>query len=148
MTDGFAFGGIGESEDEAEDLYLTGPTLSVRIGFDPGYGGGGSVPNLPAEIHRALVDTGATNSHIDSTIADALRLPVVDSAWTHGATSSERVSVYLAQVHIPAMDVTFYGRFRGANLYGRFPQVVLLGRSFLRQFTMVYEGRTGIVSLS
>ncbi len=47
-----------------------GPTLIVNIGFDPSYKiAAKTVPNLPANQLHALVDTGATESCIDSALA-------------------------------------------------------------------------------
>lgn len=47
------------------------------------------------------------------------------------------------------MNFTLYGRFLGVHLLaGRQPHQALLGRTFLQEFTMTYEGRTGVVTLS
>jgi hypothetical protein len=50
---------------------------------------------------RALVDTGATESCIDSMLATQLGLPVADKRMVAGIHGSQEVSFHLAQIHIP-----------------------------------------------
>ena len=60
-------------------LRAFGPKIAVRIGLDPNYVFGSDVPlDLPEREYRVLVDTGAAVSCIDSNLAAALHLPVVD----------------------------------------------------------------------
>ena len=55
----------------------------------------------------------------------------------------------LAQIYVPDLDFTVYGRFRGVRLSdGGQPHSALIGRTFLRHFTMFYDGRTGAVTIS
>lgn len=62
-------------------LVLRGPTLEVDIGFDAGFQQGvGITPDLAMKSVEALVDTGATQSFIDSDLAATLKLPVIDQA--------------------------------------------------------------------
>ena len=131
-------------------LALYGPTLFVQIGFDPGSRPiDGSNPNLPPDRHPALVDTGATESCIDSELALVLNLPVVDRQKVAGVHGADTVNVHLAQIHVPSLDFTVYGRFAGVHLRaGGQPHFALIGRTFLQNFTMTYEGRTGNVILS
>ena len=52
-----------------QNLVDYGPTLFVQIGFDPIYQPNSeNNPDLPTTIYPALVDTGATDSCIDSSI--------------------------------------------------------------------------------
>ena len=52
--------------------------------------------------------------------------------------------MHLAQIYIPVLEATIYGQFaavdlvEGGQLHG-----VLLGRSFLQRFRMIYDGRNG-----
>ena len=56
---------------------------------------------------------------------------------------------HLAQIYVPDLDHTIYGQFAGVHLAaGGQPHVALIGRTFLRDYTMTYEGRTGQVTLS
>ena len=138
----------GQSGRDALALY--GPTLFVQIGFDPASRpSDGPNPNLPPDKHPALVDTGATESCIDSELALILNLPIVDRQKVAGVHGADTVNVHLAQIHVPSLDFTVYGRFAGVHLRaGGQPHFALIGRTFLRNFTMTYEGRTGNVILS
>jgi predicted aspartyl protease len=129
-------------------LIFYGPTLVVNIGFDPAYKAGG-VP-VPGIIGiSALVDTGATESCIDSALASQLNLPIVDRRMISGVHGRQEVNIHLAQVHIPSLAHTIYGAFAGVHLVaGGQPHKALIGRTFLQGYTMVYEGRTGTVTLS
>jgi predicted aspartyl protease len=133
-------------------LVGTGPTLFVQIGFDPGFDPAAQparAPVLPAAPVHALVDTGATESCIDSTLAMNLNLPVVDRRLISGAHGAGEVNVHLAQIHIPSLGFTLYGPFAAVDLIaGGQSHMALIGRTFLQHFTMHYDGRTGTVTLS
>jgi predicted aspartyl protease len=131
-------------------LVAHGPTLLVRIGFDPAYDPATPQvpPNLPQNPLPALVDTGALESCIDSALAMNLNLPIVDRRMVSGAHGAKEVNVHLAQIHIPTLAFTVYGAFCAVDLQaGGQQHQALIGRTFLRSFTMIYEGRTGTVSL-
>jgi predicted aspartyl protease len=135
-------------------LMTYGPTLMVNIGFDPAYKTG--TLNIPHPLPipgitgiRALVDTGASQSCIDSLLAAQLNLPIVDRRTVSGVHGSQEVNMHLAQVHIPSLGMTIYGAFAGVHLAaGGQPHMALIGRTFLQRYTMVYEGKTGTVTLS
>ena len=140
--------GLGVS---GKDLLVTwGPTLRVNVGFDANYKASGGAPPVHgiADI-QALVDTGATECCIDSLLAAQLQLPIVDRRPISGVHGSHVASVHLAQVHVPSLKFTMYGAFAGVDLVagGQLHQV-LMGRTFLQAFTMIYEGRTGTVTIS
>src|SRR5262245_14496442 len=100
-------------------LVGNGPTLFVRIGFDPTFDSQSvplQVPNLPQQPLPALVDTGATKSCIDSGLAMRLNLPIVDRRTVSGVHGAEAVNVHLAHVHIPALAFTLYGPFCAVDL--------------------------------
>lgn len=130
-------------------LVVYGPTLLVNIGFDPSYKPKQQVPPVAGIVGlRALVDTGATESCIDSLLATTLGLPIVDRRQVCGSSGEHEVNMYLAQVHVPSLQYTIYGAFAGVHLQaGGQPHVALLGRTFLRAFTMTYEGLTGTVTI-
>jgi hypothetical protein len=126
-----------------------GPTLIVNIGFDPDYKSGGAPPKPGMTGLEALVDTGASECCVDDWLATQLKLPVVDRRPVSGISGQKEVNMYLAQVHVPALQFTMYGSFAGVNLLaGGQIHKALIGRSFLQYFTMTYEGRTGSVTLS
>jgi len=56
--------------------------------------------------------------------------------------------MYVAQIHIPSLNYTIYGQFAGVDLaVGGQIHKALIGRTFLGNFTMMYEGSTGSVTL-
>jgi predicted aspartyl protease len=127
-----------------------GPTLQVDIGFDPNHDAKLAVSPPVAGVSglHALVDTGATESCIDSLLAAQLNLPVVDRHLVAGVGGSHEVNVHLAQVHIPALNVTINGAFAGVQLRaGGQLHSALIGRTFLMNFKMVYDGPKGQVEL-
>jgi len=131
-------------------LVALGPALLVDIGFDPQFDP--HIPNqVPASAIRdvqALVDTGATESCIDSLLAAHLELPIIDRARVTGAGGAHDVNVHLAQIHVPRLHVTVHGRFFAVHLQaGGQIHKAFLGRTFLQHFTMIYEGRTGSVTI-
>lgn len=131
-------------------LIVNGPTIYVDIGFDPAYDP--AIPAIPVASFKnmpALVDTGATESFIDTAVATALGLPVVDKQIVSGSSGSHSVDVYLAQIHVPSLNLTIWGRFAGVNLIvGGQTHAALMGRTFLRLLTMHYDGITGRVTLT
>ena len=133
-----------------DELELIGPTLYVEIGFDRQYiSEARGRPNVPKAQWPALVDTGASSSAIDSSLAEMLRLPVVDLQEWAGIGGPLTVNIYLAQIHFPALGYTLYGRFAGVLLAeGGQQHRALIGRDFLRHCTMNYDGETGRVILN
>jgi hypothetical protein len=127
--------------------------LLVDIGFDPDFkmedGPLAARPKPGVTAIRALVDTGAAESCIDSALAAELNLPIVDRRTVAGVHGSQEVNMHLAQVRVPALNMTIYGAFAGVHLAagGQFHQA-LIGRTFLINFTMIYEGTTGTVTIS
>ena len=56
--------------------------------------------------------------------------------------------MHLAQIHVPSLQVTLYGTFAGVDLIaGGQLHHALIGRTFLRHFTMTYNGASGSVVL-
>ena len=131
-------------------LIALGPTLPVQVGFDPAFRpDGNTAVNLPPDQFPALVDTGASISCIDSSLAVTLNLPIVDRQKVAGAHGSREVNMHLAQIYIPSLACTIHGEFAGVDLVvGGQLHHALIGRMFLQHFTMTYEGRTGAVQLS
>jgi predicted aspartyl protease len=133
----------------ADLLVFYGPTLLVDIGFDPNFKPTvGSVPVPGMAGIAALVDTGATESCIDSVLATQLNLPVVDKRMMSGAHGSQEVNVHIAQVRVPSLGHVIWGQFAAVHLAaGGQPHKALLGRTFLNAFTFTYDGKTGIVKV-
>ncbi len=127
-------------------LTRIGPTISVIIGSYPGTGV--ATASLIQQV-PALIDTGATLSCIDDSLAQQLQLQVVDQWITSGASGAAKLDVYLAQITIPSLNVNHFGRFAEVHLQaGGQAHRALIGRSFLADCTLVYNGKTGSVTLS
>lgn len=131
-------------------LVFLGPTLKVDIGFDPNF----KIvnPNMPPVLGikgiSALVDTGAGESCIDNLLASQLKLPIVDRRTISGVHGSNETNMYLAQIYVPELKITIYGSFAGVDLRaGGQVHSALIGRTFLQNFTMTYEGKTGSVTI-
>jgi hypothetical protein len=130
-------------------LVMLGPTLRVDIGFDATYAGPPTIPVPGITDVHALVDSGATECCIDALLAAQLNLPIVDRRKVAGIGGEHEVNVYLAQVTVPSLTFTIYGAFSGVDLAaGGQPHKALIGRTFLQSFKMVYDGRTGDVTIT
>lgn len=134
----------------SEDLFTYGPTLYVQIGFDLQYRiGASSPPALSGVTWPALIDTGALLSCIDSALAEQLRLPVANEDVVTGVHGPQETAFYAAQVYAPELDLTAYGLFAGLPLVqSGFLHSALIGRSFLRDCQMHYDGPSGSVTVS
>ena len=119
--------------------------MAVQIGFDPDFRpSGGSRPELPEATYDALVDTGASESCIDSSLAEALKLPVVERQPVAGVHGADEVNLHLAQIYVPDLALFIYGRFAGVHLRaGGQPHLALIGRTFLSSVQLHYDGPTG-----
>ena len=129
-------------------LQQHGPTTVVDIGFDPNYIVG-QAPQSAAQQIPALIDTGALLSCIDDALALKLNLPLVDRQWISGVSGKHQVNMHMAQVHVPQLGYTQFGQFAGVSLTaGGQQHQVLLGRTFLHDFIMIYDGLRGQVTLA
>ena len=139
-------------EAHGSDLLVSfGPTILVDIGFDPRYipSQTASAPLADLTAIQALVDTGATTSCIDDLLAVELALPVVDRMPIAGVGGQHLANMYLAQIHVPALNRTLYGTFAGVNLRdGGQPHSALMGRTFLRHYRRIYDSPSGNVTIS
>ena len=134
---------------DTEDLLtLHGPAILVQISFDPNCTPE-TTPAIPASEYHALVDTGAFNSCIDSSVAQSLGLPIVDSDSVSAAHGAGLVNFHLAQMYVPSLNFISYGRFAGVHLHaGGQPYSALIGRSFLRYVKLEYDGTTSVASIT
>lgn len=99
---------------------------------------------------RALIDTGATDCHVDVDLAQELQLKKVDRQTVTGVTGDRlTVDVYSTRIRIDALDVTLLDpcpSYPLRTMGGPFE--VILGRSFLRRVRMAYDGSKGSVQIS
>ena len=137
-------------EGRPERLVSVGASLPVQIGLDLSFRSAiGAPPQLPDTLYSALIDTGAIGNAIDLALAVSLELPAAGRQDIGGVHGVQEAQLYQAQIYIPALDFTIYERMAGVRLVeGGQPYAALLGRTFLRHFTMTYDGPTGLVTLS
>ena len=77
-----------------------------------------------------------------------LKLPIIRRQWVTGVHGPGDLNMHLARIHVPDLQWTLFGEFAGVHLAaGGQPHAALLGRSFLQNFTMTYDGRKGTVTL-
>ena len=132
-------------------LMQSGPVLYVDIGPDSSFDLYGSrSPDLETTHCPALVDTGTSDSCIDSAMASELQLPIAERyAVVSGAHGPAQTNMYPAQIYVPSLHLVMYGQFAGVRLaVGGQPHAALIGRDLLRHCTMVYNGTTGDVVLT
>lgn len=97
----------------------------------------------------ALIDTGASQSCIDRALADSLNLIQVDKITISGVAGPQEHPVYAAHIIAHGLDIVQFGRFAAVNLSdGGQYQAVLLGRDFLRNVLMIYDGLRGQVTVA
>jgi len=140
--------GFSSKDGSADNVTLenVGPTIQVTITYAPD---GKEIPDNKIKVVDALVDTGATQTCIDNQLAIDLELPVVDVQQIGGAGGISEHNVYMAHVVIPNLDITQYGKFTGVNLSeGEQRHQCLLGRTFLRNTIMIYDGIRAQVSIA
>lgn len=143
---GFKKGKNGEGP--ADLLVRLGPTLLVDIGLKS-HAKAGDSPDLQLKRVRALIDTGAGGDCIDDQLARSIGLPISDEGEISGVGGKHHAYIYLARVWIPQLDKLLFQRFTGVRLSeGEQWHEVILGRGFLRQYTLTYEGATGRVEIS
>ena len=140
------------SEDSRGPLLVeVGPAVPVQIGHDPGFDDAiEPLPLLPPDLYPALVDTGASGNSIDIELAARLRLPVYEyDVPIAGSVGENTANIYLAQIYIPGLNRTISGQFTSVNLAGggQYHRAII-ARSFLQDFVLHYDGRTGEATIS
>lgn len=97
----------------------------------------------------ALIDTGAGESCVDEDLAQQLQLPLINQVQTSGVHGPGQLNVYLAYIAIPTLGTTQAGSFVGARMTaGGQIHRALIGRSFLRDTLLVYDGRSGSAKIA
>lgn len=137
-------------EGRPERLSRAGALLPVQIGLDLSFcPDSGAPPQLPDTLYPALIDTGANINAIDLALAESMALMLAEQRNMAGVHGRQETNLYLAQIYIPSLNFTIYERVAGVSLSAAgMPYEALLGRPFLRHFTMTYDGPTGLVTLN
>lgn len=154
-------------------LQMRGPTILVEVGFEPPPSSASSpvepsaasisdetidtkvitaveTPQPPPFLRvHALVDTGASTSCIDEDLAQQLQLPAINQVKVGGAGGSHTLTQYLCRLTIPQLGFTRTEAFIGARLMaGGQAHKALIGRDFLSQMVVIYDGRRGNITLA
>src|SRR5271170_7952317 len=89
-------------ENEGDSKLLdSGPTIPVKISFNPSIpmpDDGLSPVFIPSIKIPALIDTGASECFIDSSLATTLQLPIVNRRLISGSDGKHYADVYMAQI--------------------------------------------------
>lgn len=139
---------IGKGAAQPADLLVQlGPTLLVDLGLKS-RAPLGEPPDLPKKRVKALIDTGAFGDCIDDDLARALGLPITDEGEVSGIGGRHHAFIYTARLYVPALEKLLFQRFTGVKLQqGDQWRGVILGRPFLRLYTLVYNGQDGSVTV-
>jgi len=154
----------------SQHLVASGPCVIVEVGFDPTLFGapppppsalpGAVTPSssttvIPAgqvqQVRQvlALIDTGASTSCIDEALAKHLNLPLINQVSIGGVGGAHMLNQYLCRLVIPQLNFSKAGAFIGAEMgQGGMMQQALIGRDFLSQMILIYDGLSGRTTLT
>jgi hypothetical protein len=115
----------------ASAILLLGPAIEIEIG---------------AIRKRALLDTGASFSHIDIDLARDLGLAEGGTHEVLGVTGRGTYPTFIVDLYIPELDLTVPGPVPGLPLkqnYQRFEAIV--GRDVICRYEFTINSETGLV---
>jgi hypothetical protein len=98
---------------------------------------------------NALIDTGASDTYIERSLADDLDLDPVGEVDVHGVTAGGKPEkgivfrVRLLHAGVPAVELIPSARVIAVNDLSRFDSQILLGRDLLARGILVYDGPQG-----
>ncbi len=134
-----------QGRPDAQALITNGPTIEVVVSSPLD----SAQQATASRSVPALIDTGASHSCIDEDLATQLGLPIVDIAQMSGIGGIQDYNVYLADIHVPHLLSNLKGRFSAVKLtQGGQPHAVLLGRDFLQNTIMFYDGLRAQVTIA
>lgn len=121
--------------DPATNLAVNGAIVQVQVG-NPGAPGAG-------QTYTAMIDTGASISCINISLAQQLGLQQISSTQLGGVGGSSEAPIYAAALSVPQFGVTV-DPIQIAGVQNPLPGVdMLLGRDILRSLHMEYHGGQG-----
>jgi gag-polyprotein putative aspartyl protease len=132
-------------EDAARELIRVGPVIPVTRS---------AMASRDRIIAQALIDTGAQANCISKKLAARLGLQVIGDTWIAGVShnneiAKEKVDTVIGMVRPGDLQVDIPTELATARFSTGDDQVaLLLGRPFLRNFDLSYEGGIGRFSLS
>ncbi|MEI9965967.1 MAG: aspartyl protease family protein [Caulobacteraceae bacterium] len=121
-------------------LSLEGHVLEAIVHREPGAPPEDGVP--PFFEAGALIDTGASDVCIDFRLAHALKLRQIDQRTVGTLGGSVLANVYLGILEIPALDHRKLMPLLALRV-ARVNYSVILGRSFLSDYIVTFDGPNG-----
>ncbi len=95
-----------------------------------------------------IIDTGASCTCIDDTIAQNLQLPVINIANIHSAShSAVQQNVYPVHIEVVGFGLHVEAQAVGAQLQTQ-GLAMLIGRDVLQHCTLIYNGPMGLITLA
>lgn len=145
MTWPRSFGPTGPTVMERRALLLRdGCTLDVIIRPDSKSAGAASAPEVLYKT-AALIDTGASKVCIDYRIAQKLQLREIDQTTLHVVGGKIEAHLFLGELEVPGVDYRELVEFVAPKV-GQLRYEALLGRSFLTNFMVTFDGPAGQVN--
>jgi len=144
MKQVFVSKSASSAEDAARELIRVGPVIPVVIT---------SLTTGEKVLTKALIDTGAQSNCISPRLAKRLSLNIIGDTWIGGVSSNneiakEKVDTVMGMLRPGALTVDIPCEFATPRFSTGDDQIdILLGRPFLQNFDMHYEGSFGRFSL-
>ena len=99
--------------------------------------------------YTALIDTGAKRTSVDKGLAEDLGFTVQRMEPVATSAGRDLAPIYdTAKIFVPSLDLLLPLNLVGVKLRPDHNCDVLLGRDILANYKMIYDGRTGRVTLS
>jgi predicted aspartyl protease len=117
----------------AAEIWVTGPLIEITLH--------GSSASAPTESLEGIIDTGASVICLDSRVANRLGLVAINRQAMQVADGSEIIaSIYMAEMSIAGLGFKEWVEVYALPM-ARPSARVLLGRSFLKNYLVTYNGR-------
>jgi hypothetical protein len=122
-------------------ITIEGIVIDVIVHREPNAASQDGVPEFLE--HRAMIDTGASDTCIDYRIAHALKLRQIDQRTIGTVGGPIQVAVFLGVLEIPQLRFKRLDRMFAPKIE-RINYSVLIGRSVLKEFIFSYDGPANI----
>lgn len=137
-------------------LYLSGPIIKITIDIpqilkDELKAAGKKIPKTIKGL--ALIDTGATKTAVDYTIAKSLGINPIGTIDSRTASGITTLPLFPAQIIFPTLKWSFdFSSVTGIELnefeYENQKVIALIGRDILMHAVFIYNGTEGSYSLA
>lgn len=134
-----------------DGLLQNGPVVAVQLEVSSALGKrlGDEGKPIPQPITgTGLIDTGATFSAIDTSIAAKLGLEPTGLVKVGTAKGAHEAPIYSLKITLPSALVQVEDSYVTGVELADTPYIALLGRSFLRSGILIYDGWSGEFSFA